>query len=502
MTQSSGYFQSYDNTERPGKVNGIDISHWQTSGSINFASAYSAGDRFAIFKVGGNYVSYFTARYIRCTVNGSYTNTSSIFNEIKVYNSAGTEVAGGKTVTGSEGTPQSGSYSDFTDGNTSTYVIVGDNTQWVQVDLGSSVSIWYIKLWHYSGRIFKDNKIEYSTDGLAWTTLFDSASAGEYLETSDGMCILKYGGVSKDSVNFTSAHVASARAAGLKVATYFFFCPNYYSTTSGRWLTTTADASSNASSLVGWITDTLGTGDYGDCFAFLDWENPYGGIYPATDCSGGYDYVKTFVDTYRTLTNGRQCGMYTAYYTIDTMTADNALMMSKSSAETIGSVCPLWLSQVIDSTSAYPRYGFEAWGQFPNNLWTMWQFSYVNNSGAAHGMLAGDLDLDLLEGAIETIMPPSSVSFSGVGAASTITLTWTTGEVDVRGYVYYGSGITTATVTTGVGSATITGLSPNTSYPITMYSYDTWENGTSISASVSTTAASLGYGTLLCFRAV
>lgn len=502
MQQTEGYFQYYSDTGRPLKTNGIDISHNQTDNGANFQTAYDAGDRFAVFKAGGNTKSYFSARWIRCTVNGSYTNTSSIFNLIQVVNSSGVDVASAKSVTGSQGTPQYGSYGNFTDGSTSTIVIVGDNTQWVKVDLNSIQSIWYIKLWHYLDRIFKDVKIEYSTDNTNWTTLFDTSTAGEYLETADGLTVLKYNNVAIDA-QFNSTFIASARAAGIKVGAYFFFCPNYYDTTEGRWRITTEDASSDASAFVGYLETAFDADDYGDCFTFLDWENPYGGIYPASDCSASYDYIKTFVQQVSALTNGRQCGVYTAYYTIDTMTADNELMLSKSTYERIGNVCPLWLAKSIDSEyggDTYPYYGFEAWGVFPSNLWTIWQYSHTsNNSAAAHGFAAGDLCLDILQGDLVTIMPPSSIAnFKATGGATTLHLTWTTGESDVRGYYYYADGITTATVNTGVGSATVVGLPSTTEYIIKIQSFDTWEVGTVVSVTESTTGATPPgiYGTL------
>ena len=499
MAQAVGYFQSYNVAERLNKVHGIDISHWQTDGAINFANAYAAGDRFAIFKVGGNYASSFSARYIRCTVNGSHTNTSSIFNEIKVYDINGTEYAKGKTVTGSQATPQVGAYSNFTDGNINTYVIVGDNTQWVRVDLGSTVSIYHIILWHFENRIFKDNKIEYSTDGITWTTIFDSATSGEYLE-NQGLDIFKYGGISKDSINWTSEKIASARAAGLQVGTYFFKNPNYWSQTSGRFLVTTADASSDASAFYQYISSALvaSASDTGDCFAWLDLENDQGSIYPSMTNNGAYDYVIAFCETFKMLSSGRQCGLYTAYYTVDTLTAATALHLCRSITQTLGSAMPLWFAAFVDYTSSYPAWDYQAFGYFANDLWTLWQFSSDNTSGVAHGMLAGALDLDILEGSIESIMKPTPVSsFLAVGASTTIKLTWTTGESDVLGYMYTVGGIATATVNTGVGSATIGSLLPNTIYAVQINDYDAWEMGEVITTSISTTGAMVGYYSLL-----
>jgi len=503
MSQSTGYFQFYNSGERPSKVRGIDVSHWQTDGTINFASAYAAGDRFAIFKVGGVYASSFSARYIKCTVNGSYTNTDSIFNEIQVYDIYGNEYAAGKTVTGSQVTPLVGSYSSFVDGDVNTYVIVGTNTQWVKVDLGSTISVYHILLWHYNGRTFKNNKVEYSTDNITWYTLFDSATSGEYAE-NQGIDLFKYGGISKDSINWTATKIASARAAGLKVGTYFFKNPNYWNVTSGRFLVTTADASSDASAYYQYITSALGASasDTGDCFAWLDLENDQGSMYPSLTNEGAYDYITTFCNTFKALASGRQCGLYTAYYTVDTLTATTALHLCRSVAQTVGSALPLWFAVVIDYSSSYPSWSYQSFGYFEDDLWTIWQYSADNTSGANHGMLAGTLDLDLLESTIESIMQPTPVSsFLAVGASTTIAMSWVTGGSDVRGYMYVISGEATATVNTGVGSAMVLSLLPNTSYSVKINSFDQWEISDTITTSVVTTGSMVGYHSLLCFKA-
>jgi hypothetical protein len=45
-----------------------------------------------------------------------------------------------------------------------------------------------IKVWHYNadGRTYHNTKLQVSVDGTSWTTLFDSATQGEYAETAAG----------------------------------------------------------------------------------------------------------------------------------------------------------------------------------------------------------------------------------------------------------------------------------------------------------------------------
>lgn len=58
----------------------------------------------------------------------------------------------------------------------------------VMVTLGSAQDISTVKVWHYyaDGRTYHNSKTEVSEDGTSWTTIFDSASSGEYQETSAG----------------------------------------------------------------------------------------------------------------------------------------------------------------------------------------------------------------------------------------------------------------------------------------------------------------------------
>lgn len=77
-----------------------------------------------------------------------------------------------------------------TDGNInySSYYSGGGGRISVTVDLGSAQSISTVKVWHYYGnaRTYNDTKTEVSTDNTNWTTVFDSADDGTYVETSAG----------------------------------------------------------------------------------------------------------------------------------------------------------------------------------------------------------------------------------------------------------------------------------------------------------------------------
>lgn len=56
------------------------------------------------------------------------------------------------------------------------------------VDLGSIQDVSMIKVWHYyaDARTYFATKTEVSTDNISWSTVFDSASSGTYVQTSAG----------------------------------------------------------------------------------------------------------------------------------------------------------------------------------------------------------------------------------------------------------------------------------------------------------------------------
>lgn len=78
----------------------------------------------------------------------------------------------------------------LTDGNTDTnpYFGVAPGLASVTVTLPSVIDISKVKVWHYysDSRTYYSTKTEVSQDGVSWTTVFDSTSAGTYTETSSG----------------------------------------------------------------------------------------------------------------------------------------------------------------------------------------------------------------------------------------------------------------------------------------------------------------------------
>jgi len=148
-----------------------------------------------------------TAQYVRCYSNGSSVNNYNHVSEIEVYNKAPSNaatgnLAAGKTVTASTAFAN---LANAVDGNkaTSNYADSSPATglQWVQVDLGGSFGVSYIKLYHYYGdtRKYHDVIVQLSNDpnfATGVTTVFSNdtdnssglgkGSGSEYTETGLG----------------------------------------------------------------------------------------------------------------------------------------------------------------------------------------------------------------------------------------------------------------------------------------------------------------------------
>ena len=126
-------------------------------------------------------------RYIKDYLEGPSGNH---WIEIEAYSNS-VNVALEKPVTHA-GSVYAGSPSNVTDGNMSVlFETTGAPLSWVQIDLGSSIEISEIKVWHYyqDGRIYNGTKTEVSEDGVNWTTVFDSAVSGTYAESAEGHVI-------------------------------------------------------------------------------------------------------------------------------------------------------------------------------------------------------------------------------------------------------------------------------------------------------------------------
>ena len=132
------------------------------------------------------------ARYIRDVINGNNINTGNHWAEIQAIHVSGSNVALGKTPSG---TSTITNPALITDGSTISdpYAYTsGSGAQTITLDLGQTQNLSDIKVWHYykDWRTYNGSKTEISTNGTNWTALYDASQNGTYKETPLGR---KYG---------------------------------------------------------------------------------------------------------------------------------------------------------------------------------------------------------------------------------------------------------------------------------------------------------------------
>ena len=165
-------------------------------------------------------------RYIRLTSNGSTANTGNHLNELKVFDTSGTNVMNGITLDSSncyEDTTLSNItnpgftiYRDrFNDGNTSNYSGVGDGLSVFIFDMGAVHEVDKVHIWRYyrDGRSYHEAKVEVSKDGTEWMNI---SGTDEYVETSAGKEFIYMGRQAVEYIDLNTLidrRIASALAA-------------------------------------------------------------------------------------------------------------------------------------------------------------------------------------------------------------------------------------------------------------------------------------------------
>lgn len=143
-------------------------------------------------------------RYVRDWISGNTVNTANHWNEFKIINSVGENIAWGKDLKYGSGTTQSGTHSNSvaTDGtiNSSYVSSTNGNNSWAMIDLGYVEEIHKVHIWHYypDGRTYYNNKVEVSADGINWWTIYtgqkpETAAGNEILVTNSQAQIYRTG---------------------------------------------------------------------------------------------------------------------------------------------------------------------------------------------------------------------------------------------------------------------------------------------------------------------
>jgi chitodextrinase len=306
--------------------------------------------------------------------------------------------------------------------------------------------------------------------------------------------------------NFTSANIQSARDAGLKVGAYHFNQPSITG-----YLTT--DAETEADWFLTKMQEEFGAGQFGDIMPMFDFEDN-SALFTTND--GAYDYIEAFINRVKSVAD-RQCILYTAVYYVDGFInpttgtpAQIAQKLVHSTKGGIYQVAPLMLaSRAPDvytgvnrpAEPPYPNYNYYEFGGYPTELWTSWQFSSDNpdvHMGATYGASSLDIDEDLLESPIYSIMPPQKIEeLHSVAGNAEVLLTWNAStEPDVTGYNIYQDDVKINTALVTGNSYLVTGLTNDTEYKFEVTAEDEWEESEKSLPAYSTPAIPVVRGAL------
>lgn len=321
------------------------------------------------------------------------------------------------------------------------------------------------------------SKWQYTAAGANPPNFFDFAKA-----FAGGMrfVIMKASGGSTGLAvdpQFTAAHVAAARAAGLLVGAYHYTKPSLTGFNS-------AGATAEADFFVTTCQAIFG-GGMGDIMPFIDFEDPSLTVTNLNDAA--FDWLETFRLRVKALT-GRACGFYTGYYYIDALTATANAELIHSTKGSLSAVMPLWIAAHardeylgVNTTAApvYPSYNFTKFGGY--DKFTLWQFKSDNpdvREGIGLGSATSDLDMDVLEGSLDTIMPPRTVQGISVAAGNgEARITWNRNiDIDLVKYNIYQDDVKVAEVDKADNTVTLP-VENYREYIFKVSAVDTFEEG-------------------------
>lgn len=319
----------------------------------------------------------------------------------------------------------------------------------------------YFQYYDATGRAGKLLGMDISTAGaqypVNWATSYAYGVRYVYMKTGNG--------TTSDDANFLTANIASARSAGLKVGTYHFSAPEVTG-----WSVSASE--SEANKYCDRLIAQFPAGDTGDLMPCLDMESGTALVGVTTDEIR--NWIIGFINQVK-LRIGRHCILYTNYYSIDVTFPDPII-------SNLGTVCPLWLAGKAPDLvynqppTTYPNYNFTAFGDFPGDLWDLWQYSSDGNGqGSLFGVASTDIDTDILEGDFYSLQRPSQITgVTTTPANNSLLIQWTTPpDTDILQYNIYIDGF-------NVGNSpsspyTKTGLINNLSYDVQVTAVDQWE---------------------------
>lgn len=286
---------------------------------------------------------------------------------------------------------------------------------------------------------------------------------------------------------WNSARAAAIRAAGIKLGCYHFFDPTY------GFDNNKAGAESHATFFYNSIVAALGSSDVGDLIPVIDYEDfdNLGNIGTFVTNDSAVEWLLAFNNKFKAL-SGRNCMLYSAYFVVDPLSTTPNGELVHSTEGGIGRYMPLWNASLVDGafgSESYPHYNDTAYGDFKDELWTVWQYTHSGNTATYGGNTGNNLDLDILEADLDSIMPPPQVT--GLTATqpggAEIVLNWdAVTHTDLVGYKIYRIDphptLTTyrtqiATVPAGTETFSLPGVKAGKQYQFQVAAYDHWDTG-------------------------
>lgn len=285
-------------------------------------------------------------------------------------------------------------------------------------------------------------------------------------------------GIAVKDTQFTSANVASARTAGLKVG--FYHSANPSNTAHNGQGKTVQGATNEANWFCDKVIETVGSGDSGDIFPALVWIDN-SAVWDNSDQA--YDWIEAFNNVVKSRFN-RTVVMQTGYYYVDgNITAKGKLIHSAKGG--VGKIVPLWLTANAPDlvSTTYPNYNFTTFGTFPNDDWAIWQFT-TSGTSATYGTTGTNVILNFMENMNDNTVPNAPTGLIATAGDTKVSLAWTVSpHVKVIGYNMYRDGVKVG-YADGHNTATYedTGLNNNVAYSYTVSAVTAWQESVKSSA--------------------
>lgn len=295
-----------------------------------------------------------------------------------------------------------------------------------------------------------------------FTTMANAGAEFVYMRVTSG--------ITTNDSQFTLSNVNAARNAGLKVGFWHNANPsNAAHSGNGK---TIAGAEAEANAFCDRIQAVMGT-DYGDLLPALFWLDS--GATWAND-DEAYNWIEAFNNVVKARL-GRNIILNTGYYYVDG-NITGASTLHHSAKGGIGNIVPLWLAATAPDLvgTSYPNYNFTRFGGFPEDKWTIWQYT-TTGTASTYGVAGTNVILNYMDNLGLNTAPVKPTGLITTAGDTKVTLVWDKSQnINVLGYKIYKNGTLVATIH-GINNSTyeVTGLVNGVEYDFTVSAFTQWQ---------------------------